>query len=89
MLTNTYILKKFSFPDFDVNMTKKLLSEIIEKMEDNGFLIHGVSFDCGNKTLISECGIQQSGEEQQFWFPNPRDTTRKVYLFPGTYNFST
>ena len=71
--------------DFDVNMTKKLLLEIIAKMEDNGFIIHGVSFDCGNKTLIKECGVQLSGEDQKFWFPNPRDSTRKVYLFPGNY----
>ena len=59
--------------------------EIIAKMEDNGFKIHGVSFDCGNKTLIKECGVQLSGEDQKFWFPNPRDSTRKVYLFPGNY----
>ena len=74
----------FSITDFDVAMTKELLSEIILKMEDNGFIIHGVSFDCGNSTLIKDCGMSQRGE---FSFPNPKDPSRNVYLFPGMYIF--
>ena len=72
----------FSITDFDVAMTKELLSEIILKMENNGFIIHGVSFDCGNSTLIKDCGMSQRGE---FYFPNPKDPSRNVYLFPGMY----
>ena len=68
--------------DFDVPMTKKLLEEIICKMEDNGFIIHGASFDCGNQTLIKDCGMSSRGE---FSFPNPRDPNRNVYLFPGMF----
>ena len=63
-------------------MTKKLLEEIICKMEDNGFIIHGVSFDCGNPTLIKDCGMSSRGS---FSFPNPRDPNRNVYLFPGMF----
>ena len=70
------------FSDFDVNMTKELLVEIISKMEDEGFNICGVIFDCGNQTLIKDCEIIQSGK---FSFPNPRDPNRNVYLFPGIY----
>ena len=63
-------------------MTKELLVEIISKMEDEGFKIMGVIFDCGNQTLIKDCGIIQSGK---FSFPNPRDPNRNVYLFPGMF----
>ena len=63
-------------------MTKKLLEEIICKMEDNGFIIHGASFDCGNPTLIKDCGMSSRGN---FSFPNPRDPNRNVYLFPGKF----
>ena len=65
-------------------MTKNLLCDIIAKMEDNGFIIHGVSFDCGNSTLIKECGMARMGN---FSFANPRDPTRNVYLFPGMFSF--
>ena len=51
-------------------------------MEDEGFKIFGVIFDCGNQTLIKDCEIIQSGK---FSFPNPRDPNRNVYLFPGMY----
>ena len=73
------------FLDFDVDMTKELLLEIISKMEDNGFLIYGVTFDCGNKTLLKECELTKPGNDQKFSFPNPRHPSRNVYLFPGTY----
>ena len=63
-------------------MTKALLLEIIAKMEDNGFMIYGVSFDCGNKTLIKECELYQP--VGKIGFPNPRHPNRNVYLFPGT-----
>ena len=61
-------------------MTKKLLFEIIKKVEDNGFRIYGITFDCGNKTLIKELEIESKGK---YWFENPHDPTRNVYLFPG------
>ena len=78
------ILSNFTsyITDFDVPMNKKLLEEIICKMEDNGFIIHGASFDCGNPTLIKDCGMSSRGE---FSFPNPRDPNRNVYLFPGMF----
>lgn len=71
-------------------MNKKLILEIIEKMEDNGFKIYGLIFDCGNKTLIKELEIESNGK---YWLQNPSDPTRNVYFFPGmsiyaeSYNF--
>jgi hypothetical protein len=51
-------------------------------MEDNGFKIYGIIFDCGNKTLIKELEIESGGK---YFFPNPCDPTRNVYFFPGTF----
>ena len=76
------LIKSFIFADFDCNMNKKLILEIIKEMEDNGFKIYGIIFDCGNKTLIKELEIESGGK---YFFPNPCDPTRNVYFFPGTF----
>ena len=60
-------------------MNKQLLDEIIVRMELEGFIIHGISCDMGNGTLFKELGIVR---EKKFWFHNPSDKQRKVYVFP-------
>ena len=42
---------------FDKAMTKSLLYSIIRRMEGEGFRIQGISFDLGNKTLMSQTGL--------------------------------
>ena len=48
-------------------------------MESEGFNIHGVSCDMGNGTLFKELGIVK---HHKFFFENPFEKTRKVYVFP-------
>ena len=57
-------------------MTKKLLTEIIERMEKEGFKIRGVVSDMGNKTFIKQFGLSSG----KYFFQNPSDETRKVYI---------
>ena len=61
-------------------MDKNLLMQIIERMENEGFKIHGFTFDLGNKTLMSEIGFFQ----KEHYFENPADPSRKVYFFPDS-----
>jgi hypothetical protein len=66
--------------DFNQNMTRKLLDEIIMKVEALGFRIHGITFDLGNKTFLSQVGFNAGN----YFIPNPIDPeNRKIYLFPG------
>ena len=58
-------------------MTKKLLLEIITRMEKEGFKIRGVVSDLGNKSFISQFGLASGN----YFFENPSDPTRKVYIF--------
>ena len=58
-------------------MTEKLLLSIILRMEKEGFRVTGISFDLGNMTLRSELKYQTN-----YYFPNPYDKSRKVYMFP-------
>ena len=70
--------------DFNQNMTRKLLDEIIMKVEALGFRIHGITFDLGNKTFLSQVGFNAGN----YSIPNPIDPeNRKIYLFPGILHF--
>ena len=60
-------------------MTKDLLLEIITKVESLGFRVRGFAMDLGNKTLLSQIGFN----EGLYFFPNPVDPSRRVYMFPG------
>ena len=60
-------------------MTKSLLLEIITKVEKLGFRVRGFAMDLGNKTLLSEIGFNDG----LYFFPNPVDPSRRVYMFPG------
>ena len=60
-------------------MTKDLLFEIISKVEADGFEIRGISFDLGNKSLMSQLGFFDG----EYFFQNPYDPTRDVCMFPG------
>ena len=60
-------------------MDKPLLDELIVKMEEKGFNIHGVIFDLGNQRLLKQLHFY---DRDYFCFDNPFDTTRKVHLFP-------
>ena len=66
--------------DFNQNMTRKLLDEIIMKVEALGFRIHGITFDLGNKTFLSQVEFNSGN----YFISNPIDPeNRKIYLFPG------
>ena len=60
-------------------MDKKLLDEIIVKMEQIGFKIHGIICDLGNQRLLSELHFY---DKKFFCFDNPADPSRKVRIFP-------
>ena len=64
--------------DFDKNMDKKLLNEIITKMENNGFKVYGAVFDMGNHTLIKQLKLKDGN----YFMENPVDASRNVYMFP-------
>ena len=48
-------------------------------MEGEGFRIQGISFDLGNKTLMSQTGLDYT---RNHYFKNPFDEKRKVFMFP-------
>ena len=62
-------------------MDKPLLDEIIIKMEEKGFNIHGIILDLGNQRLLKQLGFY---DKNYFCFPNPADPTleRRVRIFP-------
>ena len=62
---------------FDEEMTKPLLDSIITRLESEGFRIQGITFDLGNKKLISQLKYQKN-----HYFKNPYDKSRKVFMFP-------
>ena len=47
-------------------------------MEGHGFEIRAIVCDMGNHTLVSQLKIR----DHQYYFDNPCDPTRKVYVFP-------
>ena len=62
-------------------MDKKLIDKIIIKMEEKGFNVHGIIFDLGNQRLLRQVLFYS---KNHYWFVNPADPTRKVYLFPDS-----
>ena len=60
-------------------MTKKLLFEIITKVESIGCRVRGFAMDLGNKTLLTQLGFDKGN----YYFNNPVDPSRNVYMFPG------
>lgn len=71
--------KQVIYYQYDQNMTKKLLLEIIEQCEKSNIKIRGVAFDMGNHTFIKEVKLIS---QNKHYFQNPADRKRKVYLFP-------
>ena len=47
-------------------------------METEGFQVWAIVFDLGNKTLMKQLKFKDG----VYWFLNPYDNTRKIYLFP-------
>ena len=75
--------KQVIFYDFQANMTKELLDALIIKCEEHGLKVRGVAFDLGNHTFLKDMGIMKYDQiEEKFYFLNPFDNSRKVYLFP-------
>ena len=66
------------FFDFNRNMTKTLLEEIVIEVEKTGMIVVGFTFDLGNQTLKSELGFT----DLNYVMPHPTDPSRKLYLFP-------
>ena len=59
-------------------MTKKLICDVIIKMEAEGFRIQVIIFDLGNKTLMKELGFTKG----KYFFQHPVDPDRIVYMMP-------
>ena len=72
--------KQIIYYDFDKDMTKGLLSKIIRKCEKSMCKVRGIVCDMGNKILLRQLGVNQ--RKMSYWFPNPSDSTRYVYIFP-------
>ena len=70
--------KEVVYFNFDTNMTKNLIEEIIVECESRGIKIQGLVFDCGNSTILSELDFHKLN----YKFVNPADPSRFVYLFP-------
>ena len=77
--------------NYDTNMTKDFLDEVIITMERNGFRVWGTGFDLGNKTFLKQIRFKDG----VFSFDNPYECLmecghthiegrehRQVYLFP-------
>ncbi|CAB4057980.1 unnamed protein product [Lepeophtheirus salmonis] len=65
---------------FDTTITKKLLDDVIIKIESNSFEIRVIVCGLVNHTLRSELGIDKGN----FSFTNPFDSSRVVYIFPDS-----
>ena len=66
--------------DFDTPLKKKLLFKIIEKCESVFCNVRGIVCDMGNKTLLSELGV--NSKSSNYYFRNPYQESRSVYIFP-------
>ena len=55
------------------------MDKIIVRLETEGFNIHGTILDLGNGTFLKNIGFSK---KKAFYFANPFDPKRKVYLFP-------
>ena len=60
-------------------MTLRKLTKIIKRLENEGFQVYGCAFDMGNHTLIKNLQMKSNGT---YFFENPVDSSRNVYLFP-------
>ncbi|CAG7825644.1 unnamed protein product, partial [Allacma fusca] len=67
------------FYQFNSNMTRTLLNEIIVKVEQAGFQVKAIVCDLGseNRAFFKELGITASSVS----FPNPVNANTRVYVF--------
>ena len=70
--------KQTIFFDFDKNMTLDLITSLVLECESRGIQIRGLTFDLGNKTLLSQVGFTSLN----FKLQNPSDSSRFIFLFP-------
>ena len=70
--------KETIYFEFDRNMTLDLIEKLVIESESRGLKIYGLSFDLGNKTLLSEIGFRDLKNK----IINPADKSRYIYLFP-------
>ena len=61
-------------------MIKTLLFRLIEKCELAYSPVRAIVCDMGNKKLLSQLGVNM--RSRQFYFENPFQENRKVYIFP-------
>ena len=59
-------------------MTLQRLKQIILRMENDGFHVKAVVFDMGNSTFLKDIKYK----DHTYFFSNPADVNRKVYIFP-------
>ena len=71
--------KQLVYFNYDKNMTKKLLDEIITESEKADVNVRGVVFDMGNHTFIKEVKLIS---QNKTFFLNPVHPTRRVHMFP-------
>ena len=75
------LIKNWKIPVFfaiDTPMTKKVLDEITQCMEEKSFVVRGTSFDLGNKEFLSDIGFKNGANS----YPNPADPSRSFFLVP-------
>lgn len=67
------------FFDYDCSMSKKILMNIIEKVENANFNVVSVVCDLGgsNRGLLKELEISV----QKSWFPNPKNANQRIHVF--------
>ena len=71
--------KQVIFYDFDKNMDKSLLIDIITTCQEYGVVVRAVVFDMGNHTLIKNLKVLKEGTS---YFMNPTFQDQKILLFP-------
>ena len=72
--------KQIIYFDFDKEMSKSLLFKLIEKCEFAYSPVRAVICDMGNKKVLSQLGVNM--RSRKFFFPNPFQENRNVYIFP-------
>ena len=74
--------RNFKIPayfDFDINMTRALIEEIIMKIEELGIKIRCLVCDMGNGTLLKEFNVT-SPNNREYFFDNPFRRGNKIYI---------
>lgn len=75
--------KQIIYFDFNTQMSKELIDQIIIACESKGLSVRGLTFDLGNHKFQSETGIMKSVNGSfKNSIANPTDPSRKIYLFP-------